>query len=146
VKSALNRGRSKLASLPPRQAPAPAENLEASRLLQLYVERFNQRDWDGIRELITADARLVVADRFEGRLADAPYFARYEAMATPWRMAAGVMHDTPVIMVLRQHNGQWAPQGIIRVEVTNNSITRVVDYSHCPWVLATAEATVVQMS
>src|SRR5882724_1657379 len=66
-----------------------AANPELSRLLHLYVERFNQRDWDGLRELITADARLLVADRFAGPLADAPYFGRYERMTAPWRMAVG---------------------------------------------------------
>ena len=30
--------------------------------MQLYVERFNRRDWDGVRLLISADARLNVAD------------------------------------------------------------------------------------
>jgi RNA polymerase sigma-70 factor, ECF subfamily len=138
VKSALNRGRSKLASLPRRAAPVPAEKPEVSRLLHLYVERFNQRDWDGVRELITADARLLVADRFEGPLADAPYFGRYERMAIPWRMTIGVVGGQPAIIALRQDNGQWSPHGIIRVEVMNDSITSVVDYSHCPWVLAAA--------
>ncbi len=58
---------------------------ESSHLLHLYVERcFNQRDRDGTRELATADARIHVADRYTGPLATAPYFARYERLATPW--------------------------------------------------------------
>src|SRR5437899_5007267 len=64
VKAALNRGRMKLASLPQPSAQPRAANAELSHLLHLYVERFNRRDWDGLRELITADARLRVADRF----------------------------------------------------------------------------------
>ncbi len=40
-----------------------------------------------IRELITADARLRVADRFMGPLTNAPYFTRYQNLTTPWRMA-----------------------------------------------------------
>jgi RNA polymerase sigma-70 factor (ECF subfamily) len=48
---------------------------ENKKILQLYVERFNRRDWDGLRELISADARLLVADRFSGRLADAGYLS-----------------------------------------------------------------------
>src|SRR5437763_12208500 len=45
VKAALNRGRAKLASLPQAVAPPPrASNPEVSRLLHLYVERFNRRD------------------------------------------------------------------------------------------------------
>jgi RNA polymerase sigma-70 factor (ECF subfamily) len=72
VKAALHRGRSKLASLPPPSVHPRAANSELSRLLHLYVERFNRRDWDGLRELISADARLQVADRFAGKLVDAP--------------------------------------------------------------------------
>ncbi len=146
VKFALKRGRSKLDSLPPRSAPPPAENPETSRLLQLYVEKFNRRDWDGIRELITADARLLVADRFEGPLADAPYFGRYESLAMPWQMALGDVDGQPTVIALRQDNGQWVPHGIVRVEVLNRAITRVVDYSHCPWVLAAANSLAVQIS
>src|SRR5262250_22089 len=70
VKAALNRGRSKLASLPQTSRPDRAVNPEMSRLLRLYVERFNRRDWDGLRDLIAADARLLVADRFSGPLAN----------------------------------------------------------------------------
>ena len=44
VKSALNRGRTKLARLPkPEKIDAP-RSLDTSRLLRLYVERFNQQD------------------------------------------------------------------------------------------------------
>jgi RNA polymerase sigma-70 factor (ECF subfamily) len=146
VKSALNRGRSKLSSLPQRPAPPHAEEPEVSRLLHLYVERFNRRDWDGIRELITADARLRVADRFAGPLADAPYFGRYERLAMPWQMALGDVDGQQAVIALRQNNGRWIPHGIIRVEVMNNSITRVVDYSHCPWVLPAAASLAVQVS
>ena len=41
--------------------------------MQLYVDRFNRRDWDGVRELISADARLNVIDRMgrHGRRIDA---------------------------------------------------------------------------
>jgi RNA polymerase sigma-70 factor (ECF subfamily) len=146
VKSALKRGRSKLDSLPSRSGAPPLENSEASRLLHLYVERFNRRDWDGIRELITADARLLVADRFEGPLADAPYFGRYESLTKPWQMALGNVEGRPTVIALRQANGQWIAHGIVRVEVSEDSITRVVDYSHCPWVLAAAHPLVVQVS
>jgi RNA polymerase sigma-70 factor (ECF subfamily) len=146
VKSALSRGRSKLASLPQRPAPPPAETPEVSRLLHLYVERFNRQDWDGIRELITADARLRVADRFEGPLADAPYFGRYERLKMPWRMALGDVDGQQAVIALRQDNGLWIPHGIVRVEVRNNSITRVVDYSHCAWVLPAADSLTVQIS
>jgi len=139
VKTALNRGRSKLASLPPQAAHLSAEKPEASHLLHLYVERFNRRDWDGIRELITADANLRVADRFESPLTDAPYFGRYERLSVPWRIVLGSIDGRQAVVSLRQNNGQWTPYGIVRVDVADNAIARVVDYSHCPWVLAAVD-------
>src|SRR5258708_25477659 len=50
VKAALSRGRQKLASLPKDSAPPRAASAAMSRLLHLYVDRFNRRDWDGLRE------------------------------------------------------------------------------------------------
>jgi RNA polymerase sigma-70 factor (ECF subfamily) len=146
VKAALNRGRSKLASLPQPSTPRGAADPELLRLLHLYVERFNQRDWDGLRELITADARLRVADRFAGPLADAPYFGRYERLTIPWRMAAGEVDGQPLVIALRQDSGGWTAHSIIRVDVTDHRIVRVADYSHCPWVLRAADSVIVELS
>jgi len=46
VKAALNRGRSKLAVLPEPVISRHEVSPELSRLLHLYVERFNKRDWE----------------------------------------------------------------------------------------------------
>jgi len=143
VKAALNRGRSKLASLPREPSPPRAANPEMSRVLHLYVDRFNRRDWDGLRELIAADARLLVADRFAGPLADAPYFGRYERMTTPWRLTVGEIDGQTAIVSLRLVGGAWTPYSIVSVRLGGDLITRVVDYGHCPWVLAAASSVVI---
>jgi RNA polymerase sigma-70 factor (ECF subfamily) len=144
VKAALNRGRSKLAAAPQPLAPPRAADPKISRLLHLYVERFNRRDWDGLRELIAADAQLRVADRFTGPLADAPYFGRYERMASPWRMVVGEVDGEPAVVVLRPSGREWTTYGIVRVDIVDHRITRVVDYSHCPWVLPATNGVVVE--
>jgi RNA polymerase sigma-70 factor (ECF subfamily) len=146
VKAALNRGRAKLASFPQPSTPSRAANPEMSRLLHLYVDRFNRRDWDGLRQLITADARLRVADRFAGPLVNAPYFGRYERMTIPWRMAVGQVDGEPAVIALRQDNGGWMPHSIVRVDVADHLITRVVDYTHCPWVLPATISVIVEPS
>ena len=141
------RGRSKLASLPQPPAPPPRlrPTLRTSRLHSIfYVERFNRRDWDGLRELITADARLLVADRFAGPLANAPYFDRYQRMAVSWRMAVGEVEGQPAVIAQRLLAGRWAPHGIVRVELSGGLILRVADYSHCPWVLDAASSVRVE--
>ena len=60
VKAALNRARTKLAAAPAPSKTPRSVDPELTRVMQLYVERFNRRDWDGVRELIRADARLTV--------------------------------------------------------------------------------------
>src|SRR4029453_972748 len=83
---------------PPLQPPPPAVNADMSRWLHLYAERFNRRDWDGVRELTAADARLQVADRFAGRLSDSSYFDRYESWTFDWRLAVGEVDGDDVVI------------------------------------------------
>jgi RNA polymerase sigma-70 factor (ECF subfamily) len=144
VKAALHRGRAKLAALPVRAAPRPAADPELSRLLQVYVERFNRRDWDGLRDLIRADARLLVADRYAGTISESPYFGRYESWATPWRLAAGELDGEPVAFFLAPDpdGAGWSPRAAIRLQGGDAGqgfgIRRIADYQHCPWLLGAA--------
>jgi RNA polymerase sigma-70 factor (ECF subfamily) len=137
VKAALSRGRLKLASLESRSAPARATTEDLSHLLHLYIERFNQRDWDGLRELISADARLQVADRFSGRLSDSPYFGQYDRRAA-WRMALGDVDGHAVVVALYGEGDAWGPRSVARLELVDGRVVGIVDYVHCPWVLAHA--------
>jgi RNA polymerase sigma-70 factor (ECF subfamily) len=137
VKAALNRGRTKLATLPdslPRRAPTG----EASRLLRMYVERFNRRDWNGLRDLIAADARICVADRFAGPLSESPYFPTYARMTIPWRAALAEVDGEQVVVTLRQTDGEWAPYSLVRLDVADGRVVRVADFGHCPWVIPAA--------
>lgn len=142
VKAALSRGRAKLESLPKDVAPPRAASEEMSQLLHLYVDRFNRRDWDGLRELISADARLQVADRFVGRLSESPYFGRYEKIAN-WRMALGEVDGLLAIVTLRSDGDGWTPQSLVRLDIVDDRVARVVDYLHCPWVLANARSVAI---
>jgi RNA polymerase sigma-70 factor (ECF subfamily) len=137
VKAALNRGRSKLAAMPAPTAPR-TKSAATARVMHMYVDRFNQRDWDGLRELIADDAQLRVADRFAGPLTDSPYFARYQRMTTPWRMAVGEVDGEPTILVLQRDSIGWTPHAIVRLSVSGDRITQIADYTHCSWVIPAA--------
>ena len=143
VKAALNRGRSKLAAMHEAPMANPAASPEVLTLLQLYVDRFNRRDWDGLRELISADARLRVADCFAGRLADSPYFVEYERASIPWNMVLGQLDGETVVIILRASVDGWTPSGAIRFNVIGDRIKRIADYFKCPWVLQAAASIVV---
>src|SRR6202795_3722596 len=98
AKGRLNRGRSKLGALPEPVKSRREPNPQLSRLLHLYVDRFNKRDWDGLRELISADAQLRVVDRFAGPVEKAPYFKNYERQTAPWRLAVAEVDSELVIV------------------------------------------------
>jgi RNA polymerase sigma-70 factor (ECF subfamily) len=140
VKAALNRGRTKLATLRDHTGPAAkaATSPEMLKLLRLYVERFNKRDWDGVRKLTSVDARLRVADCFTGRLADSPYFVEYERPVVPWRMALGEVDGETVVVILRDDLAVPTPFSFIRLDVAGGFIVCIADYIKCPWVLEAA--------
>jgi RNA polymerase sigma-70 factor (ECF subfamily) len=114
-----------------------------SRLLHLYVDRFNKRDWEGLRELIRADARLRVADRFAGPIDESPYFGNYERQTVPWRMAVAEVDGELAVVALRQHGNEWRPNSVVRLEVIDQHVVRIVDFAHCPWVLPAATSVVI---
>jgi RNA polymerase sigma-70 factor, ECF subfamily len=140
VKSALNRGRAKLAKLPEPQLPLAPPSEDVLQLLRLYIERFNRRDWSGVRELVSADARLRVADCFAGKLSDAPYFSEWDRAPTPWRMALGNLDGETVVLILRLSDGGWRPAEAIRVRVASGHIARITDYFRCSWILPAASS------
>src|SRR6266702_1755669 len=143
VKAALNRGRSKLAAsldpMPQQRVVSP----ELSRLLHLYVDGFNKRDWDGLRNLISADARLQVADRFSGSIDESPYFGNYARQAVAWRMEVADVDGELVVVAMRRHGDEWQPYSVARIEVIDQHIVRIVDYTHCRWVLSAATSVLV---
>jgi len=140
VKAALNRGRTKLAAAPAPSQPTRSANPDLARIMHLYVERFNRRDWDGVRDLISADARLEVADRFAGAFAEASYFFNYGHWPWTWKLAVGEMDGEPVVIILQREADTWTPYSAIRMNVVDEKIDRIADYIHCPWVIDAAEA------
>jgi RNA polymerase sigma-70 factor (ECF subfamily) len=143
VKAALNRGRSKLAAFPEPAKSHREVSPELSRLLHLYVDRFNNRDWEGLREIIREDARLRVADRFAGPISESPYFGNYEQQRVPWRLTVAEVDGELAVVVLRQHGDEWRPDSAARLEVSDQHIVRIMDYAHCPWILPAASSVIL---
>lgn len=138
VKAALNRGRAKLAAMTGVSLRARAVQPELKQLLELYVERFNKRDWDGVRELIRADAQLLVVDQFAGNVSQSPYFGNYERWSAPWRLAVGEVDGEPIVTVMTRGGDAWSVRGAVRLAVEDQRISRIVDYGHCAWVIENA--------
>ncbi len=143
VKAALIRGRAKLEASPASTKPSRAVDSELTRIMRLYVDRFNRRDWDGVRELISADARLTVADAFAGELVDAPYFSNYERRSMPWRLTPGEVDGEPVVIILQRGTDTWIPYSVVRFDVEGQQINRIRDYAHCPWLISIVDSVTI---
>jgi RNA polymerase sigma-70 factor (ECF subfamily) len=141
VKAALHRARAKLAALPPpaQARPVPVLSPDTERLLHLYVEHFNQRDWDGLRALIAADATLRVADWFDGPLRESSYFTRYAQLPAPLIAVLSTIDGQPALALYPQQPLAAEPRAFVRVVVDEGRIVHLTDYTHCPWMIATAE-------
>jgi len=143
VKAALIRGRAKLEASPASTKPSRAVDPELTRIMRLYVDRFNRRDWDGVRELISADARLTVADAFAGELVDAPYFSNYERWSMPWRLTLGEVDSEPVVIILQRGTDTWTPYSVVRFDVEGQQINSIRDYAHCPWLISIVDSVTI---
>ena len=106
------------------QPPERKSSKEELALLRLYVDRFNRRDWQGVRELASADARLRVADCFAGRLADSPYFVEYERPIIAWRMALGEADGETVVVILRDDPQGAVPFSAIRIGLADGRVAQ----------------------
>jgi hypothetical protein len=108
------------------------------------LKREYRRDWDGVRELISADARLNVADGLFGLVADAPYLANWERWSMPWKLALAEVDCEPTVMILQRGPDTWTPYSVVRFELVNNLIDHIRDYAHCPWVIVPASQIDIQ--
>jgi RNA polymerase sigma-70 factor, ECF subfamily len=146
VKAALKRGRLKLASLRKQSTSRRLPNVKETELLRLYVDRFNQHDWDGVRELISDDAQLRVCDRFTGRVTESPYFGNYERMTAPWHLTLGEVDGEPAVILTKQRPDGVISHSFIRFILEDQKIVQIVDYSHCPWIYSAADSVITQTS
>jgi RNA polymerase sigma-70 factor (ECF subfamily) len=134
VKAALKRGRSKLASLSPAAALRASETPE---LHLLYIERFNRRDWDAVRDLIRDDALLRISDVYAGSI-QRKYLTTFERMPFPFRLVPGEVDGHAVLVLLGGLVAGDLVSAIIRLDVSGEKVSRIHHYTRCPWLLQSA--------
>jgi len=130
VKAALNRARTKLAESSPPAKSARSASPELKRIMQLYVDRFNRRDWAGVRQLTSVDARLTVAERFAGKFVTRLILPITSGGLGLGNWEVGEVDGEPVVIILQRGADTWAAHSAIRLDVIDQRIERIVDYIH----------------
>jgi RNA polymerase sigma-70 factor (ECF subfamily) len=136
VKAALHRARAKLRAM--KAAPVVAEmDREQRRLFEAYAEVFNRRDWDALKQLVRADARLEIVGAAEGIMSGlgATYSTNYTTLKWEWRLAPAIVDDVPVILHWRRDGDAWRPHAAIRLWWRDGTVVRIRDYIHVDYLL-----------
>ena len=138
VKAALHRARAKLRSVHADASPPVALDVPQRALLEAYVERFNRHDWDGLRELIQADARLELVGVAAGTMLDIGknYFSNYLGLAIEWQFTLDPIGGELVAVHHRRIDGRWRPWSAVRLWWQNGKVTRIRDYAHVDYLLS----------
>jgi RNA polymerase sigma-70 factor, ECF subfamily len=139
VKSALHKGRSKLARTPQTIRRHALPNPQLAEVLRLYVESFNRRDWNAVRKLIHADARLRITNIFAGPL-EGQYFANFSAFPHPWRLVVGELDEEQVVFLLGGWIPEARPSAVVRFDLRDSLIEGIRHYTRCPWLFNAAES------
>jgi RNA polymerase sigma-70 factor, ECF subfamily len=142
AKSALQRGRARLRELAeePEEIHPPALAESERARLRKYVECFNNRDFDSVREMLAADVQLDLVSRLRARGLDGvgEYFHRY-ALADQWSFAAGLVDRRPAMLVFDRHDPSGRPAFFVVLEWANDRIVAIRDFLLARYALEGAE-------
>ena len=137
TKAALHRGRMRLKDLAeePDEPPPRLDAAERDRL-RAYADRFNARDFDALRALLSEDVRLDLANRtrLDGRKDVAVYFARYDAI-TGWWFEVGLAEGRPALLVSDPADPTAALRHVVLLDWRAGEIAMIRDYFYAPYVV-----------
>ena len=146
VKAALHRGRASL-----KQWAADAEDRPLPILpqaerdrLAVYIERFNARDFDAIREMLADDVKLDLVGRMhlQGKEVGR-YFSNYDRL-NDWHLNLGFVEQRLAILVTPPPMASLTtepqlPIYFVLLEWKDGKLTNIRDFYHGRYALADAE-------
>src|SRR5947208_9171060 len=145
IKAALNRGRKRLRELAqePEDLPIPVLTEPERSLLAEYVDRFNARDFDAIRDKLADEVRLELVNktRMKGRSEVARYFHNY-ADVDDWHFVPGLVDRRPALLVRDPRDPSGAPAYFVLLQWAGDKLTTIRDFRHARYVIEGAEVVV----
>jgi RNA polymerase sigma-70 factor (ECF subfamily) len=142
VKAALNRGRMRLRELAqePDDRPLPVLAEPQRLLLLAYVERFNARDFDAIRNMLADEVRLELVNktRMNGKNEVRKYFSNY-ALVQDWLLVPGFVDRRPAILVRDPRDASGAPTYFMLLDWAGGQLIRIIDFRNARYATEGAE-------
>ena len=142
IKASLHRGRTRLRELAqePDDVPLPALDEPERSLLAAYVDRFNARDFDAVRDMLADEVRLEVVNRSRarGRSEAGRYFTNYSRLEG-WRVAAGLVDRRPAVLFRDLADPAGATAYFTLIEHVSGTINSIRDFHFARYVMEGAE-------
>lgn len=141
IKAALYRGRTRLRELSQTleaEAPLLMDEQEQALLVR-YIDGFNARDFDAVREMLADEVRvdlLVRPTEVSG------YFYRYEN-AEDWHLGLGMIEDRAAILVFDPQSESLDPTHFILLTWQGTYVSRIRDYFYVRHVIQDAQVTIL---
>jgi RNA polymerase sigma-70 factor, ECF subfamily len=142
IKSSLHRGRTRLQELSQESDDAfPPGLAESERaLLCAYVDRFNARDFDAVRDMLADEVRLELVNRtrLNGRREVSKYFTNYSRV-TDWLLVVGFVDARPAILICDPADARKQPLYFVLLQWTHGRLETIRDFRHARYVLEGAQ-------
>ncbi len=148
IKALLYRGRTRLRELGKTTEPANAPILdkETQNLLNRYINYFNARDFEAVRQMLTEETRLDLVGKAKHTGATEiydNYFYNYSKLHD-WYFAAGIIEEHPAILVFDSENkSAKRPKYFLLLTIENKQITQIRDFRYARYVAEDAEITLI---
>jgi RNA polymerase sigma-70 factor (ECF subfamily) len=148
IKAVLHRGRYRLRELGKtiETDSAPVLSEREFKLLNRYVERFNARDFEAVRQMLTEETRLDLVGKAKHLGANEihdNYFHNYNKLRD-WRFAPGIVENRPAILVFDSENkSATQPLYFLVLTIENDQIAAIRDYRYARYVTEDAEITAI---
>jgi RNA polymerase sigma-70 factor (ECF subfamily) len=141
TKSSLHRGRKRLQEMAPAgpQTDAPLLDESARLLLATYIEKFNARDFDAIRAMLSEEVRLELVNRLrlKGASEVGRYFHNY-SIATDWSCTLGTVDERPAILVIDPRQSSRDMTYFVLLDWYDGRIVAIRDFRYARYVMESA--------
>jgi RNA polymerase sigma-70 factor (ECF subfamily) len=104
--------------------------------LARYVDRFNARDFDAVRDLLAEDVRLDLVGRFvrRGKPGVSQYFGNY-AGRSDWFFTVGFVEGRPAVLSHHPRDAAKKPINFILLEWEGDTISLIRDFFHARYAI-----------
>ena len=142
VKAALHRGRARIRELTQEadDLPPPVLGERERALLAAYVDRFNARDFDTVRDMLAEEVRaeLVSRTRLNGRREVAKYFHNYSGVHD-WLFVPSFVDRRPAVLVRDPAEPTGRSRYFVLLEWAGDRLVSIRDFRHARYVTEGAE-------